>query len=96
VDRLVADVDTLVGAHLEGLLHRVGGLRGPDGQDGDLPLALLDQLEGGLDGVLVELGQEPVHALPVGRAVGLVEGAVGLGVRHVLDAHDDVHGRPLR
>ena len=75
------DVHALVGAHLQGLLDGVGGLVGADRQDGDLTLAGLDDLEGLLDGVLVELGQQAVDVLAVGRVVGCVERALGLGVR---------------
>src|ERR671920_1427806 len=59
------------------------------------PPARLDDLQGLLDGVLVELGQPAVDADPVGRPVGLLEGPVGLRVGYVLHTHDDVHGRVL-
>ena len=65
---------------------------GADRQHGDLALAGgLDDLQGLLDGVLVELGQQPVDALAVDGVVGVAERALGLRVRHVLDADDDVH-----
>ena len=67
MDRVVVDVDALVGAHLQGLLDGVGGGVGADRQHGDLTLAGLDDLQGLLDGVLVELGQQPVDVLAVGR-----------------------------
>ena len=63
-----------------------------DRQHGDLTLARgLDDLQRLLDGVLVELGQQPVDTLTVDGAVGVAERALGLGVRDVLDTDDDVH-----
>ena len=67
-------------------------LSGPTVEHGDLTLARgLDDLQRLLDGVLVELGQQPVDAHAVDGVVGLAERAVGLGVRHVLHTDDDVH-----
>jgi hypothetical protein len=59
----------LVGAHLQGLLDRIAALVRADRDDGDLAVAGLGELEGLLDGVLVELGQQPVDA-------GAVDGVV--------------------
>ena len=60
-DRVVDDVDALVGAHLQRLLDRVGGVLGTHGQRGDrdlLAVGLLLELQRLLDGVLVELGEQ--------------------------------------
>ena len=57
-------MDAGVGTHLERLAHRVDGLLRTHGQRGDgdlLALALLPELQGLLDVVLVELGQQAVH-----------------------------------
>jgi hypothetical protein len=52
----------------------------------------LHDLERLFDGILVELGEQPVDVGAVGGVVRCVECALGLSVRHVLDADDDVHG----
>ena len=78
-DRVVDDVDALVGAHLQRLAHRVDGLLGADAQRGDgdvVAVALLLDLQRLLDGVLVELRQQPVDTDAVDGVVGL-ELAVG-------------------
>src|SRR5690606_17215997 len=51
----------------------------------------LAELECLLDGILVELAQQAIDVHAVGRVVGGVEPPLGLGVRNVLDADDDVH-----
>ncbi|OPZ48677.1 MAG: hypothetical protein BWY91_03166 [bacterium ADurb.BinA028] len=91
MDGVVDDVHSLVGAHLQGLLDRVGCLVGSDGEDSDLTFARFDDLERLLDGILVELGEQPVDVDAIGRAVGGVEGALCLRVGHILHADDDVH-----
>ena len=90
-------MDALVGTHLQGLLDGLGGVLGTDGQGGHLDLlalGLLLELEGLLDGVLVELGEQTGHALAVHGVVGL-EVPVGSGVGHVLHTDDNVHSFPI-
>ena len=74
-DRVVDDVDALVGTHLQRLAHRVDGLLGADAQRGHLDVlalaGLLLDLQRLLDGVLVELGQQAVDADAVDGVVGL-------------------------
>ena len=94
-DRVVDDVDALVGTHLQRLLDRVGGLLGTDAQRGHrdlLAVGLLLELERLLDGVLVELGEQTGHADAVHGVVGL-EVPVGGRVGHVLHTDDNVHVR---
>src|SRR6478609_5004738 len=92
-NRVVADVDALVGPHLQRLAHRVDGLLRTDGQRGDLGVLaeLLLQLERLLHGVLVELREEPVDAHAVNGVVRL-ELPVGSGVGYVLHTDNNVHG----
>ena len=54
------------------LLHRVGGLLGADGERGHLDVVtrLLLDLQRLLDGVLVQLGEQPVDTDAVDRVVG--------------------------
>ena len=91
--RVVAEVDAFGGADLQGLLHRVDSTGGTHAQGDDLvagrfPAAGLDQLECGLEGVLVQFGQDALGAV---RRVALAgEVPVELGVRDVLDQHDDL------
>ena len=91
-DRVVLDVHALVDAHLQRLAHGVHGLLGADRhrRDGDVVgvLGLLLEPERLLDGVLVELRQQPVDADAVDGVVSL-EVTVRRGVRHVLHANDD-------
>jgi hypothetical protein len=66
-------------------------LAGPDGEEDDLGgHALLGQLGGLLDGILVELGEASLDA---GAVDGEVRGELpgGRGLRHVLDEDDDLH-----
>jgi hypothetical protein len=94
-------MDARVGAHLQRLAHRVDSLLRAHGQRGDrdlLALTLLTELQGLLDGVLVQLGQQTIDADAVDGEV-VLEPAVGGGVRHVLHTDNNVHGgvasRPL-
>jgi len=89
-DGVVADVDALIGAHLQRLLDCFGCVGGADGQRRHLAAFGLDDLECFFDRVLVELRQEAVDVLAVGGVV-LGEAALALGVGHVLDTDDDVH-----
>ena len=95
-DRVVDDVDRLVGTHLQRLAGGVDGLLGADAQRGHrvigglAPDLLLD-LQGLLDGVLVQLGQQPVHADAVNGVVRL-ELPIGSRIRYVLHTDDNVHG----
>ena len=99
MDRLVVDVHPCVRPHLQGLLDGICGLVGANGQDGDCALiaplggagSTLDQLQAGLNRILVELGKQTVDAQPDRGVVQLVERALRLGVGHVLDTDHDVH-----
>src|SRR4029077_13930261 len=67
------------------------------GHDGDLGLVArlalgLGDLQALLDGILVELVDEPIHRRAVQRAVRVRELAFDSSIRHLLDQHDDVHG----
>ena len=68
-------MDALVGTHLQRLAHGVHRLLGTDADRGDLDvvgvLGLLLDPERLLDGVLVELGQQPVDTDPVDGLVVL-------------------------
>ena len=89
MDGVVDDVNTLVGTHLQRLADGVGGVGRADGQDRDLALAGLDDLQRLLDGVLVELGQQAVDTFTVDGVVG-VELSVCGGVWDVLHRDNDV------
>ena len=83
----------LVGAHRSALRIASVACSGPTVRTvtSASPVAASRDLQRLLDGVLVELGEQPVDADPVDGVVGLGERAVALGVRHVLDTDDDVH-----
>ena len=94
---VVQQVHGLVRAHRQRLADRLGGLLRAHGQDGDLGLVTrlalrLGDLQALLDGVLVKLVDEPVHRRAVHRRIRRLELALGRGIWHLLDAHDDVHG----
>ena len=66
--RVVAEVHPFGGADLQGLLHRVDGTGGAHAQGDDLvagrfAAAGLDQLQRGLQGVFVQLGQDALGAV---------------------------------
>jgi len=91
-------VNASIGSHLQGLADRVDGLGGPHAQGGHHGLLggvtrspLLLDLQGLLDGVLVELREEPVDTGPVNGVVRL-ELPVGSGIGYVLNADNNVHG----
>ena len=94
---VVQQVHGLVRAHGQGLADGLGGLLRAHGQDRDLGVGArralgLGDLQALLDGVLVELVDEPVHRRAVQRAVRVRELTFGPGIWHLLDQHDDVHG----
>ena len=85
---LVGDEHAGVGAHLEGAAQAVLGVLGPHGQGDDLAAEVLDEGDGGLDGVLVELVEDVV--LPAHEPAAL-QTALRLHVGDVLDADHDFH-----
>ena len=93
---VVQQVHGLVRAHGQRLADRLRGPLRSHGQDGDLGLVTrgtlrLGDLQALLDGVLVKLVDESVHRRAVQGTVRL-ELALGPGIGHLLDTHDDVHG----
>src|SRR5690606_1276494 len=95
LQRLVGDVDGLVGTHGQGLADGVGRTVGTDAQDGHLAFAGLLDLERLFDGTLVDLVDHRVGGLTVQGVVTLVELALRVRVRHLLDQYNDVgHGTP--
>ena len=90
-DGRVRNVNRVRDAQLEGLAHGGHSVGPANGERVDLTFARgLDQLQGGLHGILVEL----VHGPVVGRARhgAIGEGAVGLEVGRELDGDQDAHG----
>src|SRR5215213_8901745 len=89
-------MDAPVGTHLQRLADRIHGLLGAHAQRRHLDvlgvLGLLLDLERLLDGVLVELGEQSVHAHTVDGLVVLEVPVTG-GVRNVLHTDSDLHGR---
>ena len=70
---------------LQGLLDRVTRLGGPHGQDRHLlRMTGVFELQGLFDGILVELGEQPIHGNAIRGVVLGLERAVRLGVWHVL------------
>lgn len=95
MDVLVVDVDGLVGAHRQRLAQRVLGVVRAHGHDGDLGVVgLLGDAQGLLDRVLVQLGEQAVDGLTVGRQV-VGETAVAGRVGDVLHTDSDLQGHGL-
>ena len=97
---VIAHHDAGVGAHLQGAADGLLGILGTHGQGHDLAPQLLDEADGGLDRILVELVEDIVLAAD---EAGVLQAAFGLHVRDVLDADHDFHahkiaisGRPRR
>ena len=93
---VIQQVHRLVRAHRQRLADRLGRLVRAHGHDGDLGLGArlalgLGDLQALLDGVLVELVDEPVHRRAVQRAVRVRELAFDSSIRHLLDQHGDIH-----
>jgi hypothetical protein len=61
------------------------------GEDRDLAAGGLLDLQGLLDGVLVDLVHDDVDRRAVEGLVTVLELALGPGVGHLLDQYDDVH-----
>jgi len=87
-DRLVRDPNRPVGSELKGLANRRDRVGPPDGDGDDLAPVLLDEADGGLDRVLVQIVHSVVRA-PGHAAVS--ERALQLEIGHVLHAHEDSH-----
>jgi hypothetical protein len=90
-ERVVDQVHRLVGAHRQGLADRFGRLLRAHGQHGDLAAVGLLDLQGLLDGVLIQLVDQAIHRLTIQRGVTLLQLAFGPRIGHLLDADDDVH-----
>ena len=93
VDGVVHHVDAGVGAHGQRLADRLRRLLRTHGEDRDLAGVLLGELQGLLDGVLVELVHHRVGRVTVEGLVGGAELLLGPRVGDLLDADDDLHGR---
>ena len=93
LERRIGDEHAALGAHRERLAHRLGGVGGGHRQDRHLPAVRLDELQRGLERVLVV-------AVDDGRRGGTVEPEVGAGqafgargrVGNGLGQDEDLHG----
>ena len=93
-DRVVEHVHGLLRAQLQAAAHGVGGVVGTDGQRDDRAAGRLDERDGRLERVLVELVDGAVT--PVAHhAVVRADGPLRLDVRDMLHAHDDPHPRKV-
>ena len=93
VQAVVDDVHAGVGAHRQRLADGVGGLGRTHGQDDHLAAVRLDQPQGLLDRVLVDLIHHGVHRAAVQRVVGGAERLLRPAVRDLLHTDNDLHGR---
>ena len=96
MQRVVNDVDAVVGTHLQPLAHALDGLLRADRQHGHWALvcaaqAFLD-LQRLFDRVLVELVDHGVGRITIEGVVCRIELLLGPRVGHLLHAHDDLHG----
>ena len=81
-----------MGAHGERLAHRLGGVGGRHREERDLALAGgLDELERGLEDVLVVAVDDGGHGGPIEPAVRTEALTGGRRIRHGLDEDDDAH-----
>jgi hypothetical protein len=88
---LVADVDTVVGAHGETLPDRVdGGLR-PHRHKRHVGVRALLQPQGLFESAFVDLVQDGVRCFAEGEVL-FRQGAFGAGVGDLLDEDGDIHG----
>ena len=95
MQRVVAEVNRFVHAHGQRLTDRLERALGAHAQDGHLAAVGFLDLQGLLDGVLIDLIDDCVARTSVERLVVIAQLAFRPGVGHLLDQYNDVHARQV-